>query len=70
MWGKWSKYSECSKTCGTGVKTQVRMCNSPFPSGGGKNCASDDGMEDEDGMEVHSKACITENCTDGKKVKI
>ena len=31
--------SECSATCGGGVKTYTRTCTSPPPSFGGKDCS-------------------------------
>ncbi|KAJ8785833.1 hypothetical protein J1605_006793 [Eschrichtius robustus] len=29
QWSAWSKWSECSRTCGGGVKYQERHCNNP-----------------------------------------
>ncbi|XP_065641512.1 A disintegrin and metalloproteinase with thrombospondin motifs adt-1 isoform X3 [Hydra vulgaris] len=37
MWGNW-KNLDCSKTCGSGIKTFSRTCNSPYPAYGGQNC--------------------------------
>ena len=37
--GQWSSFTECSRTCGSGVKTRKRYCNSPEPRGiSAKNC--------------------------------
>ncbi|XP_028896402.1 A disintegrin and metalloproteinase with thrombospondin motifs 7 isoform X3 [Zeugodacus cucurbitae] len=37
-WGPWSDWSDCSRTCGGGVSTQKRECNSPVPANGGLFC--------------------------------
>ncbi|CDQ94188.1 unnamed protein product [Oncorhynchus mykiss] len=37
-WGPWSSWGECSRTCGGGVSSSMRHCDSPAPSGGGKYC--------------------------------
>ncbi|KAF5912034.1 hypothetical protein HPG69_003308 [Diceros bicornis minor] len=37
-WGPWSLWGECSRTCGGGVSSSLRHCDSPAPSGGGKYC--------------------------------
>ncbi|XP_060041118.1 A disintegrin and metalloproteinase with thrombospondin motifs 18 isoform X4 [Erinaceus europaeus] len=38
QWSTWSSWSECSRTCGGGVKYQERDCNNPKPRYGGKFC--------------------------------
>uniref|UniRef100_A0A8C8ZJ62 A disintegrin and metalloproteinase with thrombospondin motifs 18 n=1 Tax=Prolemur simus TaxID=1328070 RepID=A0A8C8ZJ62_PROSS len=38
QWSAWSKWSECSRTCGGGVTYQERHCSNPKPQYGGKFC--------------------------------
>nr|XP_047124207.1 uncharacterized protein LOC101240290 [Hydra vulgaris] len=37
MWGEWNK-SECSNTCGKGIKFLSRSCDNPRPSYNGQHC--------------------------------
>jgi hypothetical protein len=37
-WGAWGAWSTCSETCGSGVLTRYRSCNSPPPANGGSDC--------------------------------
>ena len=41
-WGKWSIYSKCSVTCGAGMQTRLRKCDSPMPQYGGRDCQGPD----------------------------
>ena len=38
MWGSWTKWTACSKTCGHGTRYRKRFCNSPKPTYNGKIC--------------------------------
>ena len=35
----WSEFTECTKTCGNGIKTRARNCSNPLPQYGGINCS-------------------------------
>lgn len=49
-------YSDCSRTCGGGIQTRQRLCNSPSPSNGGRYCQ---------GVRVEFKSCNTKPCDHG-----
>ncbi|XP_053574451.1 A disintegrin and metalloproteinase with thrombospondin motifs 7 isoform X2 [Bombina bombina] len=38
MWSSWSMWSSCTRTCGAGVQSAERQCNSPTPKYGGRYC--------------------------------
>uniref|UniRef100_A0A1A8I798 ADAM metallopeptidase with thrombospondin type 1 motif, 12 n=1 Tax=Nothobranchius kuhntae TaxID=321403 RepID=A0A1A8I798_NOTKU len=56
-WGPWSKWSHCSRTCGTGVQSADRECNNPKPEFGGKYCT---------GERKRYRTCNTKPCQNDK----
>ncbi|XP_048579836.1 uncharacterized protein LOC116619170 isoform X2 [Nematostella vectensis] len=38
QYSNWSKFTVCTKSCGTGVQTRTRECNNPVPQYGGSGC--------------------------------
>ncbi|XP_044763903.1 A disintegrin and metalloproteinase with thrombospondin motifs 9 isoform X2 [Coccinella septempunctata] len=56
-WGLWSEWSECSRTCGGGVKTSQRLCNNPIPENGGDYCI---------GHNIRYASCSIQQCPDDK----
>lgn len=52
-WSEWTPYSDCSVTCGSGMKTKTRECNNPAPKHGGKDC---------DGRDKFDEACLVTDC--------
>eukprot|EP00064_Thunnus_orientalis_P007518 superscaffoldBa00000841_g7540 len=57
-WGPWSIWGECSRTCGGGVSSSMRHCDSPAPSGGGKYCL---------GERKRYRSCNTDPCPAGSR---
>ncbi|KAM8827894.1 A disintegrin and metalloproteinase with thrombospondin motifs 6 isoform 2-T5 [Spinachia spinachia] len=57
-WGPWSTWGECSRTCGGGVSSSMRHCDSPAPSGGGKYCL---------GERKRYRSCNTDACAAGSR---
>ena len=55
--GKYTEWqeSECTVTCGGGVKTFARTCTNPPPSNGGKDCS-------ELGPSEKTESCNTQEC--------
>ena len=57
-WSEWSaKWSECSRSCGGGVQSRFRLCNSPSPSDGGKDCPG----EHFETLDCNPEPCKSEN---------
>ena len=52
-WGLWGNWSDCSKTCGEGLKNRTRKCNNPEPMYGGRSC---------DGSSADVGVCIDKEC--------
>ncbi|XP_065057183.1 coadhesin-like [Rhopilema esculentum] len=54
-YSEWTKWTECTKTCGGGVRVRTRSCNNPSPSSGGKDCTS---LGESEELEVcNNQAC-------------
>lgn len=56
-WGEWSSWSECSRTCGSGVSIMKRECDHPTPTAGGKFCI---------GERKRYRICNTDPCPEGQ----
>ncbi|CAH3032611.1 unnamed protein product, partial [Porites lobata] len=54
---EWSKWSECSATCGGGVRSRTRTCTNPSPKNGGKTC-----LEQDLGPAKETEKCNTDPC--------
>jgi a disintegrin and metalloproteinase with thrombospondin motifs 9 len=52
-WGDWSTYGECSVSCGGGIQSQIRACDSPAPSNGGRYCT---------GTRIRYQTCNKQDC--------
>jgi len=52
-WSNWTEWTGCSHSCGVGVRTRSRMCDSPAPQHGGHACV---------GESQQLEACNTEAC--------
>ncbi|NXY74397.1 ATS10 metalloproteinase, partial [Glareola pratincola] len=57
-WGAWSSWGECSRTCGGGVSSSIRHCDSPRPTIGGKYCL---------GERKRYRSCNTDDCPPGSQ---
>lgn len=50
---RWSNYSSCTVSCGTGTKTRNRSCTNPRPQHGGNDCR---------GSSTQTERCFLRNC--------
>ncbi|KAG5851460.1 hypothetical protein ANANG_G00093680 [Anguilla anguilla] len=57
-WGLWSPWEECSRTCGGGVSSSFRFCDSPRPTIGGKYCL---------GERKRFRSCNIDECAAGSQ---
>uniref|UniRef100_A0AAZ1XVT6 VWFC domain-containing protein n=1 Tax=Oreochromis aureus TaxID=47969 RepID=A0AAZ1XVT6_OREAU len=54
-WSQWGAWTECSLSCGGGVKFRRRLCDNPSPQSGGRGCLGDAEQQ---------RACNTHLCTE------
>ena len=52
-WSDFGSWTECSATCGGGIKTRIRTCTNPAPENGGADCVGDS---------VKTQECNTHSC--------
>ncbi|KAJ8374864.1 hypothetical protein SKAU_G00054440 [Synaphobranchus kaupii] len=52
-WSDWTGWTECTKSCGGGVRTRRRECDSPTPEGEGDYC---------EGQRTEITPCSTDHC--------
>ncbi|XP_037680429.1 A disintegrin and metalloproteinase with thrombospondin motifs 10 isoform X1 [Choloepus didactylus] len=57
-WGPWAPWGDCSRTCGGGVSSSSRHCDSPRPTIGGKYCL---------GERRRHRSCNTDDCPPGSQ---
>lgn len=50
---EWTKFSECTRSCGVGIKNRTRHCTNPAPMHGGKDCI---------GIPIDIQVCNYEPC--------
>ncbi|KAK3743252.1 hypothetical protein QZH41_017056, partial [Actinostola sp. cb2023] len=54
QWGSWSHYTQCTRSCGGGVRFKKRYCDNPRPKYGGKHCVGE--------SEGHEEICNPSEC--------
>ncbi|XP_046996594.1 semaphorin-5A [Schistocerca americana] len=58
QWSAWGEWEECSVPCGGGFRTRRRLCNSPPPENGGRDCQ---------GCNLDFETCNMHACQDSKR---
>ncbi|KAI5624997.1 thrombospondin-1 isoform X1 [Silurus asotus] len=67
-WGPWSPWDSCSVTCGGGLQGRHRLCNSPVPKYGGKECIGDTkGTRLCNSQDCPIDGCLSNPCFAGSK---
>ena len=59
-WGEWTSWTECSRTCGSGFESRLRLCDSPEPAHLGVDCTGD---------AAENRPCFYRECP-GKHVEL
>jgi hypothetical protein len=57
QWSDWTTWSDCSETCGGGIKMKTRQCTNPPPSATGQTCQ---------GPTSEVEQCSTSSCRVGE----
>lgn len=52
-WSSWVSWGACSVSCGGGTRQRTRLCASPAPQHGGRQC---------EGNDVHIDFCNSDTC--------
>lgn len=55
-WGGWQTWSQCTKTCDSGLRGRARICDSPAPTPDGRKCM---------GNSFEMEDCNTQSCSGG-----
>ena len=51
-WSDFGKWSECSVTCGEGIRERTRTCTNPAPAHGGLDCVGDNNEKESCNMQA------------------
>ncbi|CAD7082367.1 unnamed protein product [Hermetia illucens] len=58
-WSPWSRWSDCSVSCGVGTRARRRTCNNPPPQFGGRRCM---------GRSAQRQQCIRPDCRSSSEI--
>ena len=53
MWAAWSRWSQCTQSCGIGERIRSRKCSNPSPENNGEYCI---------GPRSEKEFCLIKNC--------